>query len=473
MLRRPCPGASVSSSHVSGAMFEHLQENFRGFKARPEDPAYPQAPFPDNTMGCSFGKASVIRPAPILSFMGPLLIGGRSQDKYFFKSSECEINYNVPQIPTAGKPTISCDSCARDGRYSRRNAKIFVDNKLATASAILVAPLTAQLLSSRSQLAEQTHVADELAALKLKYSSLSSTIAELAASKKLLQQQVRRKDAKLSRFDEARLFADEILEEPDVDDDDKKHQAFIAYGLEQIEKELRANKNSKGEDLKTKDRESVELMKEQFLKHFENMGKFNKSGNKRGINTDAPTSRILYESYRRASVSGQHEYETQMRSQKWLPSWSTITNYQRKVDPGIHGFQDNYLLAARLQAAELPACTMDNCTLVFDECTIIENVEWVNGKVHGFCDIASHPLKALWDLEHLASRKNIDEPGEAGMAEDVYERMKSFLSRHYMKISLISNAGAHFVVPVWLGFANDMVSESLSIHPALHLFYFI
>jgi hypothetical protein len=337
-----------------------------------------------------------------------------------------------------------------------------------------VAPLTAQLLSSRSQLDEQTHVADELAALKVKYESQSSTIAELAASKRLLQQQVRRLDAKLScRVKEARLFADEILEEPDVDDDDKKHQAFIAYGLEQIEKELRANKNSKGEDLKTKDRESVELMKEQFLKHFENMGKFNKSGNKRGINTDAPTSRILYESYRRASVSGQHEYETQMQSQKWLPSWSTITNYQRKVDPGIHGFQDNYLLAARLQAAELPACTMDNCTLVFDECTIIENVEWVNGKVHGFCDIASHPLKALWDLEHLASRKNIDEPGDAGMAEDVYERMKSFLSRHYMKISLISNAGAHFVVPVWLGFANDMVSESLSIHPALHLFYFI
>jgi hypothetical protein len=364
----------------------------------------------------------------------------------------------VPQFKARGPKKASCDSCQKHGRYARSNAKDVIDNKLATASALLVAPLTEQLLSARSQLAEQTHVADELAALKVKYESQSSTIASLHANKKVLKQTIRRQDVKLSSFAEARLVADELLKAPDVDEEDKRHHAFIAYGLEQIENELRANKNSKGKDLPTKDRESVELMKEEFVAHFSNMGKFNKSGNKRGINTDAPTSRILYESYRRASVSGQQDYEHQMKSQKWLPSWSTLKNYQRKVDPGIHGFQNDYLLAARLQAAALPDCTMDNCTLVFDECTIIENVEWVNGKVRGFCDLASHPLKALWDMECLVSRKNVDDPRDAKMSEDIYERMKSFLSRHYMRISLISNAGAHFNVPVWLGFVNDMVS---------------
>jgi hypothetical protein len=177
----------------------------------------------------------------------------------------------------------------------------------------------------------------------------------------------------------------------------------------------------------------------------------------------------LYDSYRRAFASGRAEYERQSKTQLWLHSWTTITTYQRKVDPGIHGFQENYLLAARIQAATLPACTMSHCSLVFDECTIIENVEWVNGKVHGFCDLASHPLRALWDMENLAHRINIDDPGQAGMAADVYERMKIFLSRHFLRITLISNAGANFDVPVWLGFANDMVSSEFLIPFSLFL----
>lgn len=152
---------------------------------------------------------------------------------------------------------------------------------------------------------------------------------ELRSKNKGLKQQVRRDKARIEKLKTA--ASDYTRKQVGIDvtslSEKQKFQALCKLAFEMIDKDkVSSGTNKTAEEL----HEEKETLKAVFEATYQNMGRRNLSGDKRGI-TGKINPRILALGLSIASSMSQTAYEKLLVTSPHLPSWSTLAKYKKTV----------------------------------------------------------------------------------------------------------------------------------------------
>ena len=119
----------------------------------------------------------------------------------------------------------------------------------------------------------------------------------------------------------------------------EKWEALLKLAHERIDKEVDLCNEAK---MMTEDErfEEKETLKAVFEAGYKNLGKFNKSGDKRGINTKY-SPRLIHLALSLVSKISQSAYETLRLTRKDLPTYDFLYKYRKKVILIISSYYDN------------------------------------------------------------------------------------------------------------------------------------
>jgi len=376
---------------------------------------------PPHTTGCGFRGAAKGDLREVAVFMGDKFgADDREMNRFFFKSTSCGGNFEINNANKSVKK--SCDQCINDGHNARTSFK--KAEKRASDKKRKVDGLAEESLAK-----EAAKAADQIDELRTEKKACQRKLKDVLAD-----------NTKILKKMDADLEA--AKPEPGAEDDVSEPYDFMAwmkYGLEMIMRENADGKNT----------ESNLLMQEQYIAQFAKMGVLNKSGDKRGIIVDAPTARVMQDANRRAFKMGHRMYEQERATHKYLPAWSTLVRYQQSIDPFKPGIQHAQLLAGRVRASKMHPSAGAVWTLVWDECVIVENVIYQNGKVFGFCEAGDHEIETLVATALMPDPALMTDRSAPGHLKDVADAMESVVAKNLMYASIICNDAPNFKIPIY------------------------
>jgi hypothetical protein len=289
---------------------------------------------------CRLAKKQQVVPVPTASSMpSPPRVSGAGEEGNGNKSTSSSAAKDTPNdTPSAGTDSY----CQLVERVASENA---LENSL------LVKILAEEVAHLRSEREKQDKVNAQL--LKDGFQNnanavkTANVLRQLRGQAKLLQQDIRRKDVRLGKLQAAAKdyvtdkFAIEVLNLSEKE----KFAALMMLAHELIDKEV---DNGDPNHLKSHQEREEEkaTLKAVFCATYQNMGRCNKNGDKRGI-TSKINPRILALGLRLASSMSQNNYEKFKQTSPHLPSWSTLVKYKITVRKNICNIY-TYLLVSLL-----------------------------------------------------------------------------------------------------------------------------
>jgi hypothetical protein len=271
-----------------------------------------------------------------------IIAAGLNKNKYDYQLKRAKKDGKDIAPPSSSSPSIDgfCQ-VVQDYVHNIASEKE-LENKL-------IAEILAQEVTQMRSRCEQEEK-EKAGILKLgvvrnaQFDKSQAQLQKLKASKKLLQQDKRRLQVRLATLKAAaedyvsHKFAIDVLTSSDAE----KFAALLKLAYDLIDKEV---DNGDPRKLKSNQEryEEKETLKAVFCASYQNMGRCNKSGDKRGI-TRKINPRILCLALRLACSMSQTNYEQHRITSPYLPSWSTLVKYKMKVRNKVIYVQYTFLL---------------------------------------------------------------------------------------------------------------------------------
>jgi hypothetical protein len=154
-------------------------------------------------------------------------------------------------------------------------------------------------------------------------------IRKLRNRVKSLKQTVRRRDATLAVIKlKVKAYREHNVGIDITDwDEAQKWEALMKLAYDSIEREVEATSKKSSEEEKY---ETKETLKALFEADWRSCGQVNKAGDKRGVRGKI-YPRVMHAAIDVAYGLKEAGYERLRRTSRWLPSWSTLVKYKRKV----------------------------------------------------------------------------------------------------------------------------------------------